>query len=844
MNKNIFTALLLFFSFGNAFPSLSQQAVPLPGVVVAQNSRIRTGATKYLEGALVFAAGARPAHSDSNGKFTLVFDNKPAGELLRIQVKKNGYVVVNDPELEQAALFQGQKPLKVVLCSQQVFLQNQQAYYRIAESMALRQMQDQLTRIQQDADTRSQIVAELEAQLKRKIAGEKQLMAVLEEVQKVQQMRGEALAGQLLMVNLDDAGITFLRAHKAFRKGNLNLALAILDSVDLATALNAVDQALAQDRKEGQALAEHFEKQEQQQQLLQEVLLKARLLSLKARFNEAEQQYLLALSHQPQSVDIRWELAQFYTHLNRFSRALEQCDAALAKTATGRQRAKLLSLKGRILVNQNKDPEAKATLEEALALHLQLIKSDSVLYLPHLALLLENLADIHYKEGNLEKARIHYEQAILIWRDLVAQLPARAYAKAASALGGLALVYRGYNQPAQADTLFRQSLFLLRQLAAEHPGRYDADLANTLENLGLLYSDWTDAATADAWLRESGSIWQTLSEANPLTYQPRLASNLLNRGRLYVMNKHWALADSCLNSALELYHFQESSQPEDYLPLIASTLNLKGVVYDKTGKPQTAMKLYAEATGILEQLAAQNPQTYEPELWSTYLNVMALLKNRMLATGDTTLRSEGIKVWQQLNARMDAHPGIAEGEGELLRKLREDVHYFEGFFANADRKFLTREAALAAANYFENQAGQSAIPADRLALQQLAVDTLRTAFGKIKEDTTLALRLGQALGGLATYAAFSGEFEKAEGVVREALLLAPGESWLYIPLATALVFQGRFEEAKSIYRNFAAKPYFNNTTFRSIFLRDLAQMQQAGFSHPDLEKAIEYLSGQ
>lgn len=842
MIKYRLTFLLLSFFFGNVFPSLAQQDVRLPGVVVEQNSRIRTGKTHYLEGAFVLATGAAATRSDATGKFTLVFADKPPGDLVRIQVKKHGYVVVNDRELENAAVLNRRQPLKVVLCSEETLRQNQVAYYRIAENVALREMQQQLQRLQQDVDTRQEIIAELETQLNRKISDEKQLMAVLEEVQAVQQLRGEAIADRLLLVNLDDAGETYIRAHQAFMKGNLDRALSILDSVDNAAALGQLDLALSEDKAALNKLSERIQQQEEQkQQLLQQVLLKARLLSLKARFREAEEQYLLALKHDPGNVDILWELAQFNTHLNRFSKALERCDQALALPCSDRQRAGLLNIKAVVLMKQNKGPQAEPVMQEALQLQLELLKTDSVFYLPHLAMLLENMGNLYYQQRALKKAQAHYEQAIFIWHDLVPHNPEGAYAHAASALGALALVYRDYGQPAQADTLFRQSLFLLRQLAAGQPGKYDADLATTLGNLGLLYSDWADAATADAWLRESGAIWQSLAEANPLAYQPELARNLQNRGRLYVMNHQWPLADSCLGEAMAMYAELEAAQPDTYRPLIANTLNLKGVLLEQTGKPRDAMRIYEEVVRMREQLAQANPQAYEPELWTSYMNVLVLLKNRMLATGDTSLRSEGKKVWQQLKERMDAHPDIAAGEGELISNIRKDVGYFENFFANADSEYLLREAAVVAANFYEDKAGRSANPDERYRIQQLAVDTLRAAFGKLNGDSTLALRLGQALGGLAAYALHAGNFEKAESLLREALQLAPAESWLYIPLASSLVFQGKGDEARAIYTQWKTELYYGTTTFKEIFLRDLQQLEAMGFSHPEVEEARAFL---
>lgn len=843
MKQRRLTFLLLLSVFGNVFTSLAQQDVRLPGVVVEQNSRIKSGSTRYVEGAFVLATGATATRSDATGKFTLLFADKPAGDLVRIQVKKTGYVVVNQRELDNAAVLSRRQPLKVVLCKEQTLRENQLTYYRIAEDIALREMQRKLQQLQQDAAARQHIIADLEAQLNRKISDEKQLMALLEQVQMVRQIQGEAIADRLLLVNLDDADETYLRAHSAFLNGEVNQALAILDSLDNAAALDALQQSLSENKAAWNTLSQRIAQQEnQKQQLLQQVLLKARLLILKGSFGDAEEQYQLALKHDPNNIDIYWEMAQYYTHLNRFDMALQLCEAALAKTCTDNQRAGLLNIKAVVLMKQNKSPAAKPLLETALALQLELIQTDSVLHLPHLAMVFENLGNLYFQQRQLQQAQEHYEQAIYIWRHLVDHHPESAYAHAASTLGALALVYRDYGQPAQADTLFRQSLFLLRQLAAQHPGKFDSDLATTLDNLGLLYTDWADVENAEAWLQESGAIWLTLAGANPLTYQPHLARNLQNRGRLYVMSRQWDLADSCLQKALTFYEELENYQPGAYLPELANTLNLKGVLLEQTGMPLEAMRMYEKVLTLREQLAAINPAAHEPELWTSYLNVMVLIKNRMLATGDTSLRSEGKKVWQQLAERMEAHPDIAAGEGELLRQIRQDLSYYEEFFSNADAVYLVREAALVAANVLETEAGKAQNALIRLALQQKAVDTLRAAFVKLQADALLAKRLGQALGGLATYSAFGGDFVSAEQLAREALQLAPQESWLYIPLASALVFQGNLEEAINIYRTWKAKPYYGQATFKDIFLRDLQQLEALGFSHRDVAAARRFLN--
>jgi hypothetical protein len=47
-------------------------------------------------------SGANHTESDSSGKFTLEFPQRQAGDTVRILVKKEGYVVVNDVQLQLA----------------------------------------------------------------------------------------------------------------------------------------------------------------------------------------------------------------------------------------------------------------------------------------------------------------------------------------------------------------------------------------------------------------------------------------------------------------------------------------------------------------------------------------------------------------------------------------------------------------------------------------------------------------------------------------------------------------------------------------------------------------------
>ncbi|MBK9962731.1 MAG: hypothetical protein IPP06_15835 [Saprospiraceae bacterium] len=67
---------------------VAQQDLTLPGLVVEQNSKYRTGSIIHLSNVEIKSVSAKPQRSDANGKFTLVFADRPGGDVARIHAAK------------------------------------------------------------------------------------------------------------------------------------------------------------------------------------------------------------------------------------------------------------------------------------------------------------------------------------------------------------------------------------------------------------------------------------------------------------------------------------------------------------------------------------------------------------------------------------------------------------------------------------------------------------------------------------------------------------------------------------------------------------------------------------
>jgi hypothetical protein len=77
-------------------------------------------------------SGTLHTESDSAGKFTLDFPQRRAGDTVRIIVKKKGYVVVNDVQLQLALPADADAvPLTVILAKEQDREEMARRFYRL-----------------------------------------------------------------------------------------------------------------------------------------------------------------------------------------------------------------------------------------------------------------------------------------------------------------------------------------------------------------------------------------------------------------------------------------------------------------------------------------------------------------------------------------------------------------------------------------------------------------------------------------------------------------------------------------------------------------------------------------
>jgi Flp pilus assembly protein TadD len=104
------------------------------------------------------------------------------------------------------------------------------------------------------------------------------------------------------------------------------------------------------------------------------------------------------------------------------------------------------------------------------------------------------------------------------------------------------------------------------------------------------------------------------------------------------------------------------------------------------------------------------------------------------------------------------------------------------------------------------------------------------------DDQAIIAELCNACGKLAWYQLFAKDFAAAEQSARKGLETAPSQQWINTNLVLSLLYQGKYEEAEAVYVRFKDQPYDESMDFKTVFLKDLADLEAAGITHPDVGK--------
>jgi tetratricopeptide (TPR) repeat protein len=454
--------------------------------------------------------------------------------------------------------------------------------------------------------------------------------------------QSEIMSEQLALAKPGQMSEIFNQALRLFVDGRTEEALRVLNEGQLQQSLVA-----ARKRKE--------EAEKAIEQAAQSWVLRARLFILQFKFEDASQAYQQAVQAAPDSFEVNLSFASFSHSLNRYAAAkkgYERCLALARQRGNAPDIAGMLNRLGNLHSEQNRMDEARLAYDEALKIYRQVAKDTPDTYLPKLAMTLNNLGTLHSAQNRPDEANLAYKEALKIFRELAQDNPDTYLPKLAMTLNNLGLLRQSENRTDEARLAYDEALKIYRQLAKDTPDTYLPTVATTLNNLGNLYvaqNYQLDEARLD--FEESLQIRRDLALTNPETYLPAVANVLNNLGLLNRAQDRLDEAHSNFSEALKIYRELAQTNPETYRPYLAGTLNNLGDLFVVQNYLDEANLALEESLKIRRELAQRNPETYLPNLAKT-LNNLGKLRHAQNRPAQARLAfEEALGIYQRFAAR-------------------------------------------------------------------------------------------------------------------------------------------------------------------------------------------------
>src|SRR5438876_1012154 len=286
-------------------------------------------------------------NTDANGKFTFSFPNKKPGDTVRLIVRKEGYVVVNDIQLELTLPTDpDERPAIILLCKEGDRDEMARRFYKLKSAEAVDETYKKKLQDAQNANA-----AEL-AKLRQ------QRDQAKEATDKV----AEGLAKQKPGVGSE----LYLTSTRLFLDGQVDRALVALSDEKLLELSKAPKET-------------KVEAEKTTEEAIKAWLLKAQLLTVQFRFDDAEKAYQGAIDTSPESFEANFAFAWFSQQLNHYDKAMSAYGRCLELARRNQDNGEIAMTVNNLAMldgAQNRPEAARKGVEEALKIYRDLAQKN------------------------------------------------------------------------------------------------------------------------------------------------------------------------------------------------------------------------------------------------------------------------------------------------------------------------------------------------------------------------------------------------------------------------------------------------------------------------------------
>jgi tetratricopeptide (TPR) repeat protein len=604
----------------------AQQDVKLPGVVVEQNSKLKSGQVVYVQGANIKAIQATPQMSDARGRFTLVFADMPPGNVAQIDVGRDGYEVVNSKVLQAAAITGRNAPLEIVMCKAGLLYDNQVLYYDIATDATRQLYEKKLKILEQGGKNKDALIAQLQKEMNRVITSKEEAVKSLKEQNQFQQSQSLALANKFVTINLDDESETYQRAFKAFESKDVGKAISLIDSVNLESRLNTNVEELRKEEASGNYSPQNIEKRKLQiKQDISQCMFKARLHILLYDYTTARQSYLLALQYDSTNTENLLEAGSFFLNQNETGLAKKYFDQLLSFSRTDYAKAIALADIGNSYKNIGAYEEAEKYYPLSVKILSQLYAEYPAEYRLALTDVLNRLGTLYFEWEFYSIAGRYLDEADDIYSKSYDSLSNNSIPDAENLIwfdilyNKSSICYVNANYYGAERLLDFQAIPVLEKVIKRSPSRYADRLGRALYKQGLCDFYLKDYETAGSLIRDGIGKIRELAERRPDQYSGDLADMLTGLGNLCYHLKSYGSAEEFYFESLKVIRpLPDKNSSDQDLSYFAATLSGLANLCIELKQYNQAAELCGEALKIQVRLAAKNPVRYSRQLAFIY----------------------------------------------------------------------------------------------------------------------------------------------------------------------------------------------------------------------------------
>ena len=404
--------------------------------------------------------------------------------------------------------------------------------------------------------------------------------------------------------DINDTSSLFQQAFNYFIEGDVDAALSVLEETK-------IKEEEKKDNKNSKQYAEIR-------------ILKARLLIIKNKFEEAGRNYERALEIQ-KDWKSSLEVGSYFKFLQDLSKTEYYYRISLNKAETDYEKITSLNELASALYANNKFKECDKLFNQAIQLNKFLKENDLITGLPELGSVLNNMGVLWYVKNEFYKAEEYFKDALEIFKRIVKKknqnyLP--QIARITHNLGTISMSNQSYQK---AKSFYEESLKITEKLVELKPAIFLIELlAETQNNFGVLEKENKKFVKAEELFLKSINTFKKLSINIQEVHKSFLAGFFQNLGVVQTLKGKLEEAEKSLQESHRIYFLLAESNPKVHLPDLANVLHDMGINYTEKKNFSKAENSYEESIKIKQKFAELNPKKFEITLAKTYFSFSRL----------------------------------------------------------------------------------------------------------------------------------------------------------------------------------------------------------------------------